>query len=128
MVDNSHRADREVDPWIRLVTLIDRDLNAPVQNQHLLIELWHAGIWDAELRDHAEQHWTSHRSLYMTTVAEGYNQGAFTPTLSPEEVVDQLLAMLAGATVQRVLQFPAPSANHFRTVLLHQLTQMLVRA
>jgi hypothetical protein len=127
MVDNSRRANCEVDPWIRLVTLIDRDLNAPMQNHHMLIELWHAGISDAEPRDHGEDHWTSHRGRYLKTVVEGCNDGAFTPTLSPEQVVDQLLKMLAGAMAHRALLFPDPSADHFRTALLHQLSRMLGR-
>jgi len=128
MVDNSHRAECVADPWIRLVMLIDRDLNAPIQNQHLLIELRHAGMRDAKRRDHGEQYWTSHRECYMTTVIEGCNEGAFALTLSPGQLVDQLLAMLAGAMVHRVLQFSAPNAVHFRTALLHQLAQMLGRA
>jgi AcrR family transcriptional regulator len=115
------------DPWNRLVMLIDRNLNTPIHNHQLLIEFWRAGIRDAELRDYAQEHWACYRAPFLKTVVEGCDQGAFSPTLSPEDVVDLLLGMLAGAMVPRVLQFPAPTADRFRTVLLSQIAQMLGR-
>ena|SRR5690348_6242997 len=121
MGENGHLAD--VDPWNRLVALVDRILNATDHNQHLLIELWRNGIRDAELRDECEEHWTSYRAQLLRTVVEGCNQGAFSPTLSPGKVVDVLLAMLAGAILT-----PVSSTGRFRIALLQQLAQMLGRA
>jgi len=128
MRENGHRSNGEVDPWNRLVAMIDRKLTAPIDNQHRLIELWRDGMRDAELRAHGEERWAGYREPLLETVVEGCNAGAFTPTLSPEEVVDLVLAMLAGAMVTRVLQFAAPSADGFRITLLHQVAQMLGRA
>jgi BetI-type transcriptional repressor, C-terminal len=120
MGEDGHHA--EVEPWNRLVALIDRILNASVHNQHLLIELWRDGMRDAELRDECEEHWTSYRARLLRTVVEGCSQGAFSPTLSPGKVVDVLLAMLAGAILT-----PVSSADRFRIALLQQLAQMLGR-
>ena len=120
-------ASSEVDPWNRLVTLIDRNLNTSIYNHQLLIEFWRAGIRDEELRDHAQEQWRCYREPFLKTVGEGQDAGAFTPTLSPEDIVDLLLATLTGAMVSRVLQFPAPSADRFRTALLQQLAQTLGR-
>jgi len=121
MGENVHRA--EVDPWNRLVTLIDRNLNATVHNQHLLIELWHNGMRDSELRDLCEEHWASCRTPLLETVVEGCTQGVFAPTLSPGRIVDLLLAMLAGAILT-----PVSSADGFRTALLQHLAEILGRA
>ena len=121
MGENVDRA--EVDPWNRLVALIDRNLNATVHNQHLLVELWRNGMRDAELRDQCEEHWTTYRARLLETVVDGCNQGAFSPTLSPGTIVDLLIAMLAGAILT-----PVSSADGFRIALLQQLAQMLGRA
>ena len=83
-------ASAVVDPWNRLVALIDRNLNTPVYNHELLIEFWRAGIRDAEMRDYAQDHWACYRAPFLKTVVEGCDQGAFSPTLSPEDVVDLL--------------------------------------
>jgi BetI-type transcriptional repressor, C-terminal len=121
MGESGHRA--EVDPWNRLVALIDRNLNATVHNQHRLIELWCNGMRDAELRDQCDEHWAGYRAQLLEAVVEGCNQGAFSPTLSPGKVVDLILAMIAGAILT-----PVPSADRFRIVLLRQLAEMLGRA
>ncbi|MGY4650329.1 TetR/AcrR family transcriptional regulator [Mycobacterium sp. URHB0021] len=120
-------ASAVVDPWNRLIALIDRNLNTPVYNHELLIEFWRAGIRDAEMREYAQDHWACYRAPFLKTVVEGCDQGAFSPALSPEDIVDLLLGALAGAMVPRVLQFPAPAADRFRTALLNQLAEMLGR-
>ena len=127
LVSMSAVARSEGDPWNRLVTLIDRNLNTAMYNHRLLIEFWRAGIRDGELRDYAQEQWACYRAPFLETVVEGCDTGSFTPVLSPEDVVDLLLATLAGAMVPRVLQFPAPTADRFRTALLNQVAQMLGR-
>jgi BetI-type transcriptional repressor, C-terminal len=125
MGENGHRV--EVDPWNRpwnrLVALIDRYLDAAVHNQNLIIELWRNGMRDVELRDQCDEQWAGYRAPLLETVVEGCNQGAFSPTLSPGQVVDLVLAMLAGAILT-----PVSSADGFRIGLLQQLSQMLGRA
>ncbi len=120
-------ASAETDAWNRLIALIDRNLNSPVHYHRLLIEFWRAGIRDAELRDYAQENWTRYRGPFLTTVVEGCDEGAFSPSLSPDDVVDLLLTMLAGGMVPRVLHFPGPTADGFRSALLHQVAQMLGR-
>ena len=120
-------ASAEVDPWNRLIALIDRHLNTPIHYHYLLIEFWRAGIRDTEVRDYGQEHWARYRKPFLDTVVEGFDKEAFTPRLSPDDVVDQLLATLAGAMVPRVLRFPAPTADQFRTGLLRQLAHMLGR-
>ena len=61
-------------------------------------------------------------------MVEGCDAGEFTPTLDPDEVVDLLMATLAGAMVSGALQFPGPMAGLFRNALLQQVAQMLGRA
>jgi hypothetical protein len=60
-------------------------------------------------------------------VTEGRDAGAFSPVASPDDIVDLLLAALAGAMVPRTLHFPNPSADRFRTALLRQIALMLGR-
>jgi AcrR family transcriptional regulator len=120
-------ASAEVDPWNRLVALIDRNLNTPIHNHRLLIEFWRTGIRDAELRQYSEEGWTRYRAPFLATVVEGCDAGVFTPTISPDDIVDLLLTTLAGAMVPRVLRFSSPTADHFRSTLLHQVAQLLGR-
>jgi AcrR family transcriptional regulator len=118
-------ADAEQDPWTRLVAMIDRNLETPLRNHQLLIEVWRSSMRDAELRDYSEEGWAGYRAPFVRTVIEGSESGAFTPVASPDEVVDLLLALLAGAMVPRTLHFPRPPADGFRTTLIRQLTLML---
>jgi AcrR family transcriptional regulator len=120
-------AEAEKDPWNRLVAMIDRNLNTPVYNHQLLIEFWRSGIRDAELRDFGEEGWSSYRAPFLQTVIEGRDAGVFTPAVAPEDLVDLLFATLVGAMVPRVLRFPSPSADRFRTALLRQVAEMLGR-
>ena len=120
-------AGAAVDPWKRLVALIDRNLDSPVQNHRLLIEFWRAGIRDGELRDYGLEGWARYRAPFVKTVAEGCDAGVFSPSIDPDAIVDLLLATLAGAMVPRLLHFPSPAADRFRTVLLQQVAQMLGR-
>lgn len=120
-------ADAENDPWNRLVAMIDRNLNTPVRNHQLLIEFWRSGIRDKELRDYAEEGWSRYRAPFVRTVSEGRDAGVFAPVVGPEDVVDLLFAALVGAMIPRVLRFPGPSADRFRTALLRQVAEMLGR-
>ncbi|MCV7412801.1 hypothetical protein AWC05_12895 [Mycobacterium florentinum] len=120
-------ADAESDPWNRLVAMIDRNLNTPVRNHQLLLEFWRSGIRDEELRDYGEEGWSRYRAPFVRTVIEGRDAGVFAPVVAPEDVVDLLFATLVGAMIPRVLRFPSPSADRFRTALLRQLAGTLGR-
>lgn len=120
-------ADAVADPWNRLVALIDRNLNTPTHNHRLIMEVWRAGIRDAELRGYAHEHWASYRLPFLKTVVKGCDQGVFSPTINPGDVVDQLLAMLTGRMVPHVLQFPVPTADRFRNAVLRQTAHTLGR-
>jgi AcrR family transcriptional regulator len=121
-------ADTEGDPWNRLVAIIDRSLNTPIGVHQLLIEFWRSGIHDAELRGYGEEVWSRYRAPFLRTVAEGRDAGVFTSATAPEDVVDVLLASLAGAMFPRVLHFSNPSADRFRTALLRQTAAAVGRA
>lgn len=121
-------AEAERDPWNRLVTMIDRNLNTPLSNHQLLIEVWRSSMRDAELRDYSEEGWARYRAPFVKAVTEGRDSGAFAPIASPDDVVDLLLVWLAGAMVPRTLHFRNPTADKFRTALLRQVTLMLGRA
>jgi AcrR family transcriptional regulator len=118
-------ADDGRDPWDRLVAMIDRNLNTPMLNHQLLLEFWRSGMRDEELRDYGQEGWTRYRAPFVATVVEGRDTGVFTPKADPDVIVDLLLAWLAGAMIPRVLAFPSPSADGFRTALLHQVADML---
>jgi AcrR family transcriptional regulator len=120
-------AEAEKDPWNRLVALIDRNLNTPMTNHRLLLEFWRSGIRDGELRDYGEEGWYSYRAPFLRTVVEGSVAGVFKPVVAPEDFVDLLFATIAGAMIPRVLHFPSPSADRFRTALLRQAACMLGR-
>jgi hypothetical protein len=59
------------------------------------------------LRRYGTQVWERYRAPFLAAVGEGREQGAFTPTASPDDVVDLVLSALAGATIFRVLHHPA---------------------
>lgn len=120
-------AEAESDPWNRLLAMIDRNLNTPLRNHKLLIEVWRSSMRDAELRDYSEEGWARYRAPFLRTVIEGRDAGVFHPVGSPDDVVDLLLLALAGGMVPRTLRFPSPSADGFRTALLRQVTVMLGR-
>lgn len=120
-------AAAESDPWNRLVALIDRNLNTPIRNHQLLLEVWRSSMRDEELRDYSEEGWARYRAPFVRTVIEGRDAGMFAPIFSPEDVVDQVLISLVGAMVPRVLHFPSPTADGFRTALLRQVALMLGR-
>jgi AcrR family transcriptional regulator len=120
-------ADAEKDPWHRLVAMIDRNLNTPLRNHQMLIEFWRSGIRDGELRDYCEEGWARYRAPFLRTVNEGRDAGVFTPAIAAEDVVDLLFATIVGAMIPRVLRFPSPSADRFRTALLRQLAGTLGR-
>ena len=120
-------ADAEKDPWHRLVAMIDRNLNTPVNNHQLLFEFWRSGMRDSELRDYGEEGWARYRAPFLRTVIEGRDSGIFKPAIAAEDVVDLLFATIAGAIIPRVLRFPSPSADRFRTALLRQLAGTLGR-
>ena len=125
MGENGGRADSGVDPWNRLVALIDYNLNASAYDDNFLVEFWSAGIRDADLRDFGPQNWARYRAPFLKTVVEGCVEGAFTPTLNPDVVVDLLLSMLAGAMVPRVLGSAPRTAYALRTALLEQVAHLL---
>jgi AcrR family transcriptional regulator len=120
-------ADAERDPWHRMVAMIDRNLNTPLRNHQLLVEVWRSSMRDTELRDYSEEGWARYRAPFVQAVIEGRDAGAFAPVASPEDVVDMLLVWLAGAMVPRTLHFKSPTADGFRTALLRQATLMLGR-
>ncbi|MGY4649500.1 TetR/AcrR family transcriptional regulator [Mycobacterium sp. URHB0021] len=118
-------ADAESDPWNRLVALINRNLNMPARTLALMIEFWRSGIRDAELRDYGEENWRRYGESFVRTVVDGRKAGVFAGASDPEDVVNLLLASLAGAMVPRVLHFATPSADRFRDGLLRQAAAML---
>jgi AcrR family transcriptional regulator len=118
----------EVDPWSRLVAMIDRNLKTPVRNHRLLIEFWRSGMRDGELRDYGQEGWMRYRAPFVAAVLEGRDVGTFTLQTDPDDVADLLLASLAGAMIPRVLDFAEPSADRFRKALLRQTAHMLGRA
>lgn len=118
-------AESESDPWRRLVALIDRSLGSSEQDRQVLIELWRSGIRDEELRVHSEEEWKRYGAPFLKAVVEGVDQGVFRPVHPPEDIVDFLLAALAGFVIPRVLRHRAPSEAGFRSVLLSQLRAAL---
>ena len=118
----------EVDPWRRLVAMIDRNLKTPVRNHRLLVEFWRSGMRDAELRDYGQEGWLRYRAPFLAAVLEGREVGEFTLQIDPDSVVDFLLTSLVGAMIPRVLEFAEPSADRYREALLRHMAHMLGRA
>ncbi|TQM37110.1 TetR/AcrR family transcriptional regulator [Pseudonocardia cypriaca] len=118
-------AAAEHDPWARLVALVDRSLDNAYRSQQMLVEFWRSAMRDDELREFGTEVWERYRAPFLAAVCEGREQGAFTPTAGPDDVVDLVLSALAGATVFRVVHHPAPPPAGFRGVLLAQLRSML---
>lgn len=109
------------DPWERLVALIDRSLGNSESTQRTLIEFWRSGIRDEEIRAYGVESLTRYREPFLRTVVEGCEAGVFTPGHDPEDVVDVLLASLAGVMIPQVLHHPHPPLDTFRVIVLSQL-------
>ena len=73
-------AHSDVDPWNRLIAMIDRNLNCPICSHRLLIEFWRTSMRDAELREYAHEGWARYRAPFLETVLEGRDTGFFAPT------------------------------------------------
>ena len=100
-------ADSDVDPWNRLIAMIDRNLNAPIRSHRLVIEFWRAGMRDPELRGYAHEGWSRYRAPFTRTIVEGRDAGFFAPTITPDDVVDLLLTSLSGTN-----DHARPSSGH----------------
>jgi AcrR family transcriptional regulator len=111
----------EPDPWNRLVALIDRSLHNPERTQQALIEFWRTGVRDEELRAYSREVRERYGEPFLRAVTEGRDEDVFTPAHPPADVVDFLMAALAGVMVPRMLRHPTPSVDSFRRVLLSQM-------
>jgi AcrR family transcriptional regulator len=118
-------AATERDPWERLIAMIDRSLDNSHRTQQMLVEFWRSAMRDDELREYSTEVWGRYRAPFLAAVNEGCEQGAFTLTLSPDDIADFVLSALAGAIISRVLHHPTPSPGNIRGVLLTQLRLML---
>jgi AcrR family transcriptional regulator len=118
-------ATTELDPWERLVAMIDRSLELPDQARQMLVEFWRSAMRDDELREYSVEMQMRYRAPFLAAVREGSEQGAFRLTHRPDDVTDFVLSALAGVIISRVLHHPTPSPADFRGVLLPQLRLML---
>lgn len=117
--------DAKGNPWNRLVALIDRSLDSSESTRRMLIEFWRAGLRDEELRGYSEEVLGRYKEPFLRAVTEGRDNGTFTLAYSPDEVVDFLLAALAGTMIPRALRHSHPSTEAFRGILLSQTRQTL---
>jgi AcrR family transcriptional regulator len=118
-------ATTELDPWERLVTMIDRSLELPDHARQMLVEFWRSAMRDDELREYSVELQMRYRAPFLAAIGEGSEQGAFRLTHRSDDVADFVLSVLAGAIISRVLHHPKPSPADFRSVLLTQLRLML---
>ncbi|GAA4592223.1 hypothetical protein GCM10023194_53440 [Planotetraspora phitsanulokensis] len=118
-------ASTDLDPWERLVAMIDRSLELPDHSRQMLVEFWRSAMRDDELREYSVEMQLRYRAPFLAAAREGSEQGAFRLTHRPEDVADFVLAVLTGAIISRVLHHPRPSPADFRGVLLSQLRLML---
>jgi AcrR family transcriptional regulator len=118
-------ATTELDPWERLVAMIDRSLELPDHARQMLVEFWRSAMRDDELREYSAKMQMRYRAPFLAAVREGSEQGVFRLIHRPDDVVDFVLSALAGAIISRVLHHPTPSPSDFRGVLLPQLRLML---
>jgi AcrR family transcriptional regulator len=109
------------DPWDQLVALIDRSLQSPDQTDRTLVELWRAATRDEELREYSDELRSRYRGAFVQAVNAGHDQGTFELDHDPDDVVDVLLAVLAGGIFSRALDNPQATGEGFRAVLLAQL-------
>ncbi|MYS22331.1 transcriptional regulator, TetR family [Streptomyces sp. DvalAA-14] len=120
-------AAAHADPWERLVALIDRSLGNPEPVQRTLLEFWRSAMRDEELREHSVEVNRRYRQPFLAAVQEGCDTGLFRPEHRPSDVVDFLLAILAGLIIPRVLHQGGAAPEDFRSLLLSQLGSALGR-
>ncbi|MFI6762880.1 TetR/AcrR family transcriptional regulator [Micromonospora sp. NPDC050417] len=118
-------AAAEVDPWRRLVALVDRSLHNSESTRQILVEFWRSAMRDDDLREYSAEVRTRYRAPFVAAVREGAERGEFKLTHDAEDVTDLLLSALAGLIISRVQHHPTPSPTEFRDVLLTQLRLML---
>ncbi|WP_179120021.1 TetR/AcrR family transcriptional regulator [Streptomyces tsukubensis] len=117
--------EAESDPWAQVAALIERSLGEPESTQRILFEFWHAGIRDEEIREYGVELQARYRAPFVDAVTQGQERGAFSFTHRPDDVVDLLLAALAGVMIPNMLHHPSPSPAGFRRILLSQTRAVL---
>ncbi|WP_089213893.1 TetR/AcrR family transcriptional regulator [Streptosporangium subroseum] len=118
-------ATTELDPWERLVAMIDRSMGLSDHDRQMLVEFWRSAMRDDELREYSMEMQMRYRAPFLAALREGSEQGAFRLTHEPDDVADFVLSVLAGAIISRALHHSTPSPAGFRGVLLSQLRLML---
>lgn len=107
-------AQSAVDPWDQIRRLIETVTQAPdyLQRCALWIEFAAASLRDPDLRHLMEQAYEGWREPLLAAVHEGIDKGLFSPLLSPEAAVSNLLALIDGYEIAQALKIPGVSRSH----------------
>lgn len=124
-------ADGSLDPWPRLVALVDRSFERDEQAEigwRVCIEFWRAAVRDPELRDESVRLYESWRAPFLEAIAVGVRQGKFKPRRPPEAIVTQLLATIDGVGVPLLLDHAYLDLAALRDAVVEDLAAVLAVA
>jgi AcrR family transcriptional regulator len=111
-------ADSEPDPWLRIVSLVDRLAESPVLGTRALLwaEFCASAARRPELRPHLRRVYMEWRTVIGDAIAEGVASGLLKPVLPAGQIVDLLLVQIDGA-----LLAIAGDVGHMDGAQLHRL-------
>ena len=120
--------DEELDPWRRLMGLVDIALardERSIFGWRVLLEFWRAATRDPELMDEAHRLYERWRGPFDEAVEDGIRAGAFDPRRDPDAVVTELLAKIEGIAVAMMLAYPRVDFGALRDGAVDDLASVL---
>jgi AcrR family transcriptional regulator len=125
----ARESGRTSDPWERIRGLVVAGIDAFTGANDLRGRLWlegvRLGIRDPETRTEVLGDYESWRGLLSEAIAAGLDSGAFTSSLSPDDVAVLALAMIDGTGLPLALQDPRLAGNPPAELVLRALAVLL---
>jgi AcrR family transcriptional regulator len=123
--DLAREAERTSDPWERILALVSAGIGAFSEGDDHRGQLWlegvRLGVRDPETRAEVLSDYESWRALLAESIREGLRSGAFTSSMSPDDIAVVALGLIDGIGLPLALQDPrlvdgAPVALVMRTL------------
>lgn len=107
-----------VNPWLRIVSLVDRLADSPVVGKRALLwaEFCASAARRPSLRPHLRRVYMEWRTVISDAIAEGVASGLLKPVVPADQIVDLLLVQIDGA-----LLAIAGDVGHMDGAQLHKL-------
>ncbi len=114
-------AERESDPWAKIVGLIDELAGEQDLRSHssTWLEFCSSASRHPKLRQPVLRVYASWRKILIEAVDEGVASGAFSPARASEDVADAINAAVDGLHVAMAVRLSGMTPERFRRLVLH---------